>query len=172
VSIFRKIRAADYVFHESYWENLSIEAKQLISSLLTVNADLRTTAEGALKSAWIVMDDESLSSHHLSSAGLVELRQFNARRKLKSAVHAVSWAVKAQFFNPDTVTFNQQMADWDQSFEKKQDKPLPKIKFCNVNELTTKIRKGSFATVWECQHKKSGENLCRQDYQARSVKGQ
>jgi serine/threonine protein kinase len=151
--LFRKIRAGDYVFHDAYWEKVSVEAKQLISSLLTVNPDLRTTAKGALQSKWIVMEDESLSSHDLSSAALLELRQFNARRKLKSAVHAVSWAIKAQFFNPDTVTFNQQLADWDQS----DNKPPPKIKFSDVYELTTKIRKGSFATVWECQNKKSGE---------------
>jgi calcium/calmodulin-dependent protein kinase (CaM kinase) II/calcium/calmodulin-dependent protein kinase I len=153
--LFRKIRAADYVFHEAYWDKVSIEAKQLISSLLTVNADLRTTAEEALESAWIVMEDESLSSRDLSSAALLELRQFNARRKLKSAVHAVSWAIKAQFFNPDTVTFNQQLADWDKS----DTKPPPKIKFLDVYELTTKIRKGSSATVWECKNKKSGETF-------------
>lgn len=110
-----------------------------------------------MKSAWLKMDQKSLSQHDLSSSALLELRRFNARRKLKSAMHAVSWAVKAQFFNPDAVTFNQQMADWDQSFEKNQEKPLPKIKFRDVYDLKTKIRKGSFATVWECQHKESGE---------------
>lgn len=155
--LFRKIRASDYVFHEAHWVKVSIEAKQLIASLLTVNADFRTTADGALESKWLNMDQQSLTQHDLSSSALLELRQFNARRKLKSAMHAVTWAVKAQFFNPDAVTFNQQLDDWDLSFEKKQDKPLLKIKFGDVYSLKNKICKGSSATVWECQHKKSGE---------------
>lgn len=153
--LFRKIRAADYIFHETYWEHVSIGAKQLISSLLVVNSEHRWTAEQALDCSWISEQEKVLSERDLSSA-LKELRRFNARRKLKSAMRAVHWATTARFWNPDQVTFSQQMKTWDQK-ERAQAKP-PKpvsLTFKDVYELKKKLRKGSFATVWECMHRET-----------------
>lgn len=149
--LFRKIRAADYVFHEAYWKNVSVEAKQLISSLLTVNAEHRFTADQALESPWMQIEEKSLSQHDLSSS-LNEIKSFNARRKLKSAMHAVSWATKAQFFKTENTGFDKQLEEWD-----KEKPPPPKPKFHDLYELETKIRKGSFATVWECEQKETGD---------------
>jgi calcium/calmodulin-dependent protein kinase I len=57
--LFRKIRAGDFVFHEAYWGTVSVEAKQLISSLLTVDPQYRYTAEQALDASWMHMKDQS-----------------------------------------------------------------------------------------------------------------
>jgi serine/threonine protein kinase len=51
--LFRKIRKGEYEFHEEYWGTVSLEAKELISSLLTVDANKRLTAADALHNAWI-----------------------------------------------------------------------------------------------------------------------
>jgi calcium/calmodulin-dependent protein kinase I len=110
--LFRKIRAADYIFHETYWEHVSADAKVLISSLMCVNPEYRWTAVQALNCNWIETHDEFLSTRSLKKA-LEELRKFNARRKLKSAIRAVHWATSATFWKPDFITFSQQQVTWD-----------------------------------------------------------
>lgn len=171
--LFRKIRAGDYTFHEAYWGNVSVEAKQLISSLLTVDPGYRWTAKEAMESPWLQMKEETLSEHDLSSS-LGELKSFTARRRLKSAASAVRWAVSARFWNPDHVTFAKQLGDLDSAPSEAiqpQEEPVqtgaveppkktskPKvICFRDSYELTKKIRSGSFSTVWECTHLATGD---------------
>lgn len=43
--LFKKIRKGEYEFHDEYWNQISSDAKDLISSLLTVNPDDRATAD-------------------------------------------------------------------------------------------------------------------------------
>lgn len=152
--LFRKIRAADYIFHETYWEHVSIEAKQLISSLLVVNPAHRWTAQEALESSWIQMEGDTLSQRDLTMA-LQEMRKFNARRRLKSAMQAVHWVTTANFWNPDNVTFSQQVKNGNSDSKQKIKTPTVVLTFRDVYELKKKLRKGSFATVWECIHKET-----------------
>jgi len=86
--LFRKIRKGDYEFHEEYWGTVSAEAKQLISSLLTVSITDRLTAEEALENAWILGDDAKLASKDLGS-NLTKLRNFNGKRKFRAAVSTI-----------------------------------------------------------------------------------
>lgn len=58
--LFRKIRAADYSFHEKYWDPISMPAKQLIAQMLTVDSTKRISASDALKSNWITMAEEDM----------------------------------------------------------------------------------------------------------------
>jgi serine/threonine protein kinase len=155
--LFRKIRAADYVFHETYWEHVSIEAKQVVSNLLVVNPEHRMTAVEGINSNWLQMKDETLSNRDLSPS-LSEIKKFHGKRKLKSAMHAIHWATSATFFHPETATFSQQVSAWDTAFASASadgmtHREAAKIGFRDIYELKTKIRKGSFATVWECVHK-------------------
>jgi hypothetical protein len=94
------------------------------------------------------------------------MKSFNARRSLKGAMKAVRWMMTATFFNPDNVTFAQQLNEWDKSFKDEIDQVDPespvkevkkKLSFRDSYELKDKIRKGSFATVWECEHKATGD---------------
>lgn len=162
--LFRKVRAADYVFHETYWEHVSVEAKQLISSLLVVNVKHRVTAPEAVESStWLNMPAEALKIRDLTPS-LREMRKFNGKRKLKGAMDAVRWVSGASFFKAEKCTFSQQMVSThhDNSFlnggAKKENNHLesfirvPKISFRDVYELKNKLRKGSFATVWQCVH--------------------
>ena len=86
--LFRKIRKGDYEFHEEYWGTVSSEAKELISSLLTVDRTVRLTADEALENAWILGDDAKLAQRDLGE-NLNKLRNFNGKRKFRAAVSTV-----------------------------------------------------------------------------------
>lgn len=86
--LFRKIRKGQYEFHEEYWGGVSMEAKELIASLLSVNPDHRMSAADALTHSWMKSDDNYLEGKDLG-VNLAEFKKFNARRKFKSAVKAV-----------------------------------------------------------------------------------
>jgi serine/threonine protein kinase len=159
--LFRKIRAADFVFHETYWEHVSVEAKQVVSSLLVVDPGHRLTAAECIQSKWLLMKDEVLSDRDLSPS-LSEIKKFHGKQKLKSAMHAINWATSATFFHPETATFSQQVSVWDKALESAPadgitHREAVKVGFRDTYDLKTKIRKGSFATVWECVHKSTGE---------------
>lgn len=86
--LFRKIRKGDYEFHDEYWGQVSKDAKDLISSLLTVSPKKRLTATQSLRDRWITGDDAQLAAQDLA-VNLAEFKKFNAKRKLKAAVKAV-----------------------------------------------------------------------------------
>jgi len=91
--LFRKIRKGQYEFHEEYWGSVSADAKDLISSLLTVKPSKRLTAQDALNHKWMQADASVLAGQSLD-ANLTELRKYNAKRKFKAAVNAVILANK------------------------------------------------------------------------------
>ena len=87
--LFRKIRKADYKFHDEYWGQVSSEAKDLIRSLLTVNPRKRKTSDLVLKSdKWMAAGDQKLAEQDLA-VNLAEFKKFNAKRKFKAAVTTV-----------------------------------------------------------------------------------
>ena len=103
--LFRKIRKGEYEFHEEYWGTVSTEAKDLISSLLTVDPDKRLTAQDAMDNTWILGDDETLAQRDLG-ANLEKFRNFNGKRKLRAAVSAIIAAQRLNFLggkNPDAM---------------------------------------------------------------------
>jgi calcium/calmodulin-dependent protein kinase I len=82
-TLFRKVRAGDFTFHQSQWKNVSPEAKCLISRLLTVDPNYRHTAGQALKSGWVQkIDAKALLSNNLSDS-LTVLKSFDGRLTLK-----------------------------------------------------------------------------------------
>mmetsp|Transcript_7584 Transcript_7584/g.11049 ORF Transcript_7584/g.11049 Transcript_7584/m.11049 type:complete len:101 (+) Transcript_7584:777-1079(+) len=97
--LFRKIRAADYSFHEKYWDPISMPAKQLIARMLTVDPTKRITAEEALKSKWMTMPDEEMGpamKENLSET-ITQMKKFVARNKLRGAMIATTYATTAKF---------------------------------------------------------------------------
>lgn len=86
--LFRKIRKGQYQFHDEYWSQVSDDAKQLISSLLTVDVNRRKSAEEALQDKWVLRDAAVLASTDLG-VNLAEFKKFNAKRKFKAAVKTV-----------------------------------------------------------------------------------
>jgi serine/threonine protein kinase len=178
--LFRKIRGADFCFHEAYWKDVSVEAKQLLAGLLTTNPKFRLTATQALDSKWLKVKDHRLENIDLSSS-IRELKRFQARIHLKGAMHAVLWSVKKKF-RISSEGFSKQIRDWDQSDEanstdnasKKDDdddkdqaaalkkNPMgielrPTMQFRDVYELTDKIHASQQAMIWECKHIHTGK---------------
>lgn len=162
-ALFRKVRGADFCFHDQYWKNVSVSAKQLIASCLTVDPDYRCSAQMALdKSHWLTMQDTTLEKTDLS-ASLGEIRKFKARESLKGAIHTVMWSVRSKFRSGDYVKFSKQIKDWDESDEKiasgsdMNTTVRPTLKFPDVYEKLRKIHTSKGTEIWECKHKHTGE---------------
>lgn len=112
--LFRKIRKGQYEFHDEYWGGVSKDAKDLISSLLTVSPSKRLTADEAMRHRWMMSSDEVLANQDLGT-NLGELRKYNAKRKFKAAVNAVSAFKK-----------------WKQTTKKKTTKLQTNTIICNI----------------------------------------
>mmetsp|Transcript_16508 Transcript_16508/g.31275 ORF Transcript_16508/g.31275 Transcript_16508/m.31275 type:complete len:335 (-) Transcript_16508:1085-2089(-) len=83
--LFKKIKRGQYEFHTEYWKNISPEAKNLISKLLTVDPDKRLSARNALEDPWITGSDDVLAGIDLG-VNLDQFRRYNAKRKVRQAV--------------------------------------------------------------------------------------
>jgi len=57
--LFDRIQQSDYEFHHECWENITANAKCLISNLLTVDQKDRWTASKALQSNWFTNDESN-----------------------------------------------------------------------------------------------------------------
>ncbi|CAI5707301.1 unnamed protein product [Peronospora effusa] len=84
--LFRLIKAGRYEFDSPYWDDVSVEAKDLISKMLILAPTERWTARQLLDHPWIAAD--AVKDVQLTTA-LQELRKFNARRKFRAAVSTV-----------------------------------------------------------------------------------
>lgn len=89
MEMYRKIVNGDFEFHADCWGHVSEEAKNLISSLLEVDPTKRLSANDALCSNWIRSDDGFLAEKDLTSPNFGNLKRYNAKRKVRAAVHAL-----------------------------------------------------------------------------------
>mmetsp|Transcript_26994 Transcript_26994/g.64447 ORF Transcript_26994/g.64447 Transcript_26994/m.64447 type:complete len:510 (+) Transcript_26994:94-1623(+) len=176
--LFRKIRAADFTFHDAYWKNVSLASKQLITSLLTVDPNDRFDAKEALESSWLKIQDENLSVRDLSGS-ISEMKKFKSKKTLKSAMEALTWSVgkafrvnkmselmqktdKAVEDQPIEVTTSGIITEDDGKIVPGIPPPAPmhlnmsltrKKSFNEVYELRNKIHRGSSAVVKYCFHR-------------------
>lgn len=162
--LFRKIRAGDFTFHDKYWSNVSLHAKQLVSKLLTVDPSFRLDCDHALLTTWLEVTSDQLSSRDLSGS-IAELQKFNARRKLKSAMHAVVWSIATPFRHAKVSDLLEEVDKKDEEsiqlegeLEAEKQKAFSMArthnrKFEEVYDLGEKIHRGSFAMVKECLHR-------------------
>ena len=84
-TMFSYIKRGDYTFQPQIWSNISQEAKDLITKMLTVDQEARWTPDMLLAHEWMLADDDVLKRNDIGTT-LVELKKFNARRKFKAAV--------------------------------------------------------------------------------------
>ena len=88
--LFQQIRTGSWDFVEEDWENISSEAKELVSNLLVVDPAQRWTVEQALKSSWISEPNlESMNKDLMAS--ISSLRQRRARLRSSQFDNAVYW---------------------------------------------------------------------------------
>ncbi|XP_020102239.1 calcium and calcium/calmodulin-dependent serine/threonine-protein kinase-like [Ananas comosus] len=82
----QRILAGEYSFEDQTWKTVTSSAKDLISSLLSVEPYKRPTADDLLKHPWVIGDS---AKQDLMDAEVVsKLQSFNARRKLRAAAIA------------------------------------------------------------------------------------
>lgn len=84
------VKRGEYTFHDEYWRDISPSAKKLISALLQVDPNNRLSAQQALCSRWMAMDDAELSVVDLSLTQSRMERMMTGKTKFKNAVRAVS----------------------------------------------------------------------------------
>lgn len=87
--LFEKIKKAEYEFYEKQFMGISLDAKELVTALLTPDPSKRLTAEQALKHSWMVATEERLRSFSFSHDKMRDFRRFNARRKIMTAARVV-----------------------------------------------------------------------------------
>jgi len=89
--LFAEVLRGDVAFNQPEWANISTEAKILCKKLLDKDPETRMTAERCLSCSWLKKDDAALKATDLCKSSK-RLKTFNARMKLKAAVHAVGFA--------------------------------------------------------------------------------
>jgi hypothetical protein len=96
------------------------------------------------------------------SGSLDDMKEFVPKNAWKRAFVALGYCAQAPFWNPDALTFSQQMKKWDQEASKESKgkssghvmhKLSTNRKFEDRYALKKQLRKGSHATVWECVHR-------------------
>lgn len=93
--IFQKILEGKYSFNAKYWSNISQEAKDLITLMLTYDYKERPSAMDCLKHKWITSNIEEVKKRNSvnykfdkSKAALDNLRTFSIKHKFQQATIA------------------------------------------------------------------------------------
>lgn len=171
-AMFYRIRAGDYVFYNSYWSDVSINARKLVLSMLQVDPKARVSAKEALESDWMSMQGEDLKHRSLDNS-LREIISFNARRKLKGAISAVMVAVSGKFWDIETTSmYRESLFDSNGAINGDCERDKPEIQTSNSADvyggdivaspysgapptfdtlytLDAKFKRGKYDTVWQ-----------------------
>ena len=89
-----KNSVGEYKFHKRYWNDVSDEVKNLITSMLTVNKDTRITAKDALKILWFHPNQRKQPPEN--DGVWSKATRKVVIRKVKAAVHVIIAANKLQ----------------------------------------------------------------------------
>jgi calcium-dependent protein kinase len=83
--ILNKIKTGKYVFPEEEWDNISDEAKDLISKMLDFNPTSRYSASECLNHKWLTDNTKKTIDTKFSIKCLNNMKKFHAERKLQQA---------------------------------------------------------------------------------------
>ncbi|EYU42904.1 hypothetical protein ABFS82_14G176400 [Erythranthe guttata] len=127
----KMILNGEFSFYEKTWKNISSSVKQLITSLLKVDPDLRPSAEEILGHPWVTGD---LAKQEQMDAEIVtRLQSFNARRKFRAAAMA---SVLSSSFSLRTKKLKNLMGSYDLKPEELENLSVNFKKVCK-NESAT-----------------------------------
>ncbi|XP_075901673.1 calcium/calmodulin-dependent protein kinase type IV [Nelusetta ayraudi] len=84
--MYSRILNCDYEFVSPWWDDVSLNAKDLVSRLVVLDPQKRLSVQEALQHPWVLGKAARFS--HMDTTQR-KLQEFNARRKLKAAMKAV-----------------------------------------------------------------------------------
>ncbi|GAA6100017.1 calcium/calmodulin-dependent protein kinase type IV isoform X1 [Tachysurus ichikawai] len=84
--MYSRILNCDYEFVSPWWDEVSLNAKDLVSKLIVLDPHKRLSVQQALEHPWVLGKAARFS--HMDTTQR-KLQEFNARRKLKAAMKAV-----------------------------------------------------------------------------------
>ncbi|XP_062814989.1 calcium/calmodulin-dependent protein kinase type IV [Anolis carolinensis] len=84
--MYSRILNCDYEFVSPWWDEVSLNAKDLVQKLIVLDPQKRLTVQQALGHPWVT--GKAAKFAHMDSTQK-KLQEFNARRKLKAAMKAV-----------------------------------------------------------------------------------
>ncbi|XP_069375797.1 calcium/calmodulin-dependent protein kinase type IV isoform X2 [Paralichthys olivaceus] len=84
--MYSRILNCDYEFVSPWWDEVSLNAKDLVSKLIVLDPQKRLSVREALQHPWVLGKAARFS--HMDTTQR-KLQEFNARRKLKAAMKAV-----------------------------------------------------------------------------------
>ncbi|XP_014456437.1 calcium/calmodulin-dependent protein kinase type IV [Alligator mississippiensis] len=84
--MFKRILNCEYDFVSPWWDDVSLNAKDLVKKLIVLDPKKRLSTLQALQHPWVT--GKAANFAHMDNAQK-KLQEFNARRKLKAAVKAV-----------------------------------------------------------------------------------
>ncbi|XP_021234363.1 calcium/calmodulin-dependent protein kinase type IV-like [Numida meleagris] len=84
--MYSRILTCDYEFVSPWWDEVSLNAKDLVRKLIVLDPQKRLTVHQALEHPWVT--GKAAKFAHMDSTQK-KLQEFNARRKLKAAMKAV-----------------------------------------------------------------------------------
>uniref|UniRef100_A0A493T8Q2 Calcium/calmodulin-dependent protein kinase type IV n=1 Tax=Anas platyrhynchos platyrhynchos TaxID=8840 RepID=A0A493T8Q2_ANAPP len=84
--MYSRILTCDYEFVSPWWDEVSLNAKDLVRKLIVLDPQKRLTVYQALEHPWVT--GKAAKFAHMDSTQK-KLQEFNARRKLKAAMKAV-----------------------------------------------------------------------------------
>lgn len=83
-TLFRKIVKCEYEFHPENWNDVSVEAKDLVRRFLTIDPLKRITVDEALKHPWVVKPAEDLVLSNLHK-NLAVMKSYRGERAKQAA---------------------------------------------------------------------------------------
>ncbi|XP_074834676.1 calcium/calmodulin-dependent protein kinase type IV-like isoform X2 [Carettochelys insculpta] len=84
--MYSRILNCDYEFVSPWWDEVSLNAKDLVQKLIVLDPQKRLTVRQALEHPWVT--GKAAKFAHMDSTQK-KMQEFNARRKLKAAMKAV-----------------------------------------------------------------------------------
>jgi len=84
--LYRQIKKGQYEFPDPYWTDISMDAKAVVTGLLTVNPKKRWTPSKLMQTPWVTGD---ASAENFSSDHSKQLRLTIAKKNLRKGVKAV-----------------------------------------------------------------------------------
>ncbi|XP_057308525.1 calcium/calmodulin-dependent protein kinase type IV-like [Hydractinia symbiolongicarpus] len=85
-AMFQKILKCDFEFVSPWWDEVSLNAKDLVSKLIVADPKKRLTAKQALEHPWV--QGKGANIKHMEKTQ-TKLKEFNAKRKIKAGAHVV-----------------------------------------------------------------------------------